>query len=280
MLFRISSHQPIIPNYTVIGAVTYYRDMYPLVAYSCTFNCHGQFSNTIQQTVTRLSSNEGFFGMNLSLPLIFLSIFPLQLVIINLDWLSSTGSLLPLILSSSLSLANIYHHGKRTSFIVETLTKFHTMLFGCHELTNATFLSILLLPIGSSAGTSLLEEYQVHFHHIQGSSNTHSQLSYRLLAHEGWTMDSIFDPLAGNSVWNSIFPVVSIPFPVLGSGNHSCDGKQIICHTIRFFRPLSESFRSTRAYATAICHMWSTKYKVRTRTRHEQGMNNKEQIAI
>jgi len=54
--------------------------------------------------------------MQLSLPLIFLSIFSLKLVIINLDWLSSTESLLPLILSSSLSLAEFYHHGESISF--------------------------------------------------------------------------------------------------------------------------------------------------------------------
>jgi len=29
MLFSIFSHQPILPNSTVIGAVTYSRDMYP-----------------------------------------------------------------------------------------------------------------------------------------------------------------------------------------------------------------------------------------------------------
>jgi len=50
-------------------------------------------------------------------------------------------------------------------------------------------------PPGSCTGASLsLEEYQVHFHSIQGSSNTLAVALTRLPAREGQTMDSIFDP--------------------------------------------------------------------------------------
>jgi len=95
-------------------------------------------------------------------------------VIINLDWLSSTETLLPLILLSSLSLAEFYHPGKRTSFMVETLKKFHTMLSGCDEFIIAPLHSILFLPTWVKRWYLSLE---VPFHHyIQGSSNTHSQL--------------------------------------------------------------------------------------------------------
>ncbi len=86
----------------------------------------------------------------------FPSIFPLKLVIINLDWLSwSTASLLPLILSSPLSLAEFSHHGKRTSFIVETINMFPTLLFGCHALLIATLHSILLSPNGLSTDVKI-----------------------------------------------------------------------------------------------------------------------------
>ena len=79
--------------------------------------------------------------------------------------------------------------------IVETFTVFHTMLFGCHVFLIATLHSIPYYPLGSCTGASLsLEEYQVHFHSIQGSSNTLAVALARLPAREGQTMDSIFDP--------------------------------------------------------------------------------------
>ena len=130
----------------------------------------------------------------LSLPIIFLSLFPLKSVIANLDWLSSTESLLPWILPSSLSLAESYHHGKRTSFIVETIQMFPTLLFGCHELTIATLHSILLSPNGFATDVTIWKNTKLLPLYSRILNQTLTVALARLLAREGQTMDSMFDP--------------------------------------------------------------------------------------
>jgi len=132
----------------------------------------------------------------LSLPIIFLSLFPLKSVIINLDWLSSTESLLPFILLSSLSLAEFYHHGERISFHYWNLYSVsnYVVWLPCISHCNLTFHTLLPTWVMHWCFSLSLEEYQVHFHSIQGSSKTLAVALARLLAREGQTMDSMFDP--------------------------------------------------------------------------------------
>jgi len=140
--------------------------------------------------------NAGSFGMKFSLPITFLSLFPLKSAIINLDWLSSTESLLPFILLSSLSLAEFYHHGERISFHCWNLysVSHYVVWLPCISHCNLTFHT---LP-----PTWVMHWCFSLFGRIPSSLPLNSRILKhtlavafaRLLAREGQTMDSMFDP--------------------------------------------------------------------------------------
>jgi len=151
------------------GSPLFQRHVSPLVVYFCTFlNCHDQLKNitymncSMPFTKHRLLWHETLIAY----PLPFhvstqVSDYQLGLVIKH----SIPVAFYPCKLTSA---AQNHTMEKEFLSIVESFKAFHTMLFGCHALTdhhNLTFHTFITHLGHALVLLSLfLEEYQVHFH--------------------------------------------------------------------------------------------------------------------
>jgi len=179
------SHQPIIPNCTVIGAVTYYGDMYPHLLHilapltaMTSSKTQNQWTAECQHAFDYMKAFFWHMILSLHIP-ITISLSMLHLC----QWLSAwigyhatkqTSCLL--FLQAHFSWTESYYYGERISFHCWKLKAFHTMLFGYHVLTDHHNLSFHTLFTQWVMHWCLYsEEYQTHFI-ISKDPQTHLQL--------------------------------------------------------------------------------------------------------